>query len=69
MKKNYENKTCLDLAVDRGLSELADILEYQFKKEQMWRNRNCLLKLCLSRNGTPFKPLSLGIFREIIKYA
>jgi hypothetical protein len=46
-----------------------DILEYHFKREVMWRNKNCLLKICLAKEKTPFKVLSLGVFREIIKYA
>ncbi|CDW81344.1 ankyrin repeat [Stylonychia lemnae] len=67
--KDNEQQTCLDIAIARGFAELADILEYHFKVEVMWKNRNCLLKLYLSKEKTPFKNLSLGIFREIIKYA
>lgn len=36
----------------------------------MWRNRNCLMKLCLNSKQTElFKGLSADVFREIIKYA
>lgn len=69
MKKNYENKTCLDLAADRGFDELELELDYHFQRELMWRNRNCLLKLYLNKEKTCFKNLSLGVFREIMKYA
>lgn len=48
---------------------MADILDYHYKREEMWKNRNCLLKLCLAKEKTPFKNLSLHVFREIIKYA
>jgi len=59
----------LDVAIARGHAELVDILDYHFKVEMMWKNRNCLLKLFLNKEKTPFKNLSLGVFREIIKYA
>ena len=57
------------MAVDMGHAELADILDFHFKRETMWRNRNCLLKIYLSKDRTMFNNLSLGVFREIIKYA
>eukprot|EP00347_Sterkiella_histriomuscorum_P017492 403349151 len=69
MKKNYESQTCLDIAIARGFPELTDILDYHYRKEVMWKNRNCLLKIYLAKEKTSFKNLSLGVFREIIKYA
>lgn len=69
LRKNYEQQTPLEVAVSRGFEELTDILDYYHKKETMWKNRNCLLKFYLSKEKTPFKNLSLGVFREIIKYA
>mmetsp|Transcript_8013 Transcript_8013/g.5984 ORF Transcript_8013/g.5984 Transcript_8013/m.5984 type:complete len:157 (+) Transcript_8013:979-1449(+) len=69
MRKNCETKTCLDLAEDRELQEMYDMLEVYFNREQMWRNRNCLLKIYLNKERTMFKNLSYGVFKEIIKYA
>jgi hypothetical protein len=59
----------LEVAIEHGHVELATKLDYYFKREEMWRNRNCLLKLYLTKEKTQFKNLSLGMFREIIKYA
>ena len=69
MVKNHESKTCLDMAMDRQHEDISEILDIHFTRETMWRNRNCLLKLYLTKNKSKFKPFSLGIFREIIKYA
>ena len=72
MKKNYEAKTCLDMAVDRQHVKLVDELDDMMRREVMWRNRNCLLKIGINREKTPvsaFKNISLDLFREIIKYA
>lgn len=59
----------MDEAVDRGKEDVAEVLDFWFKREQMWRNRNCLLKLYLTKDKNKFKNISLGVFREIIKYA
>jgi hypothetical protein len=59
----------LDIAREKGYKDAEDILEWHFKREELWRNRNCLIKLYMNKEKTVFKNLSLGIFREIIKYA
>lgn len=72
MQNNYETKSCKDLAEDMGHGPLVDTLDYHIQREKMWRNRNCLLKIALSKDKTPvqtFKQVSLDLFREIIKYA
>lgn len=69
LRRNYESLTPLEVAVSRGFVELADILDFYHQKETMWKNRNCLLKLFLNKEKTPMKNISLGVFREIIKYA
>lgn len=69
-KKNYESKTCLNMAEDMGHAKLTDVLDYHMKREIMWRNRNCLLKIALNRDKTSaFKNIHMDLFREIIKYA
>ena len=67
--KNNENKTCLEIAREQGYDEIKEILEVDFKKELLFRNRNCLVKLYLTKDKSLFKPIPLGVFREIIKYA
>lgn len=54
-----------------GHADLVDILDYHTKREQMWRNRNCLLKIALNREkgNEVFRDIHMDIFREIIKYA
>lgn len=55
-----------------GHADLVDILDYHTRREIMWRNRNCLLKIALNRDKTQaenFKNIHMDIFREIIKYA
>jgi ankyrin repeat protein len=71
MLLNYENKNCKDLAEDQRHGELVDLLDYHLKRETMWRNRNCLLKIADSRDRArgEFKGLPQHLFREIIKYA
>lgn len=72
MLTNYENKNCKEVAEDMGHGQLVDILDYHIQREKMWRNRNCLLKIGLSRERTSeetFKKISLDVFRDIIKYA
>ena len=64
-----ESKTCLDEARDRGKLDVAEELEFWFNRETLWKNRNCLLKLYLTKEKNKFKNISLGVFREIIKYA
>eukprot|EP00350_Pseudokeronopsis_sp_OXSARD2_P002745 CAMPEP_0170547766 /NCGR_PEP_ID=MMETSP0211-20121228/6099_1 /TAXON_ID=311385 /ORGANISM="Pseudokeronopsis sp., Strain OXSARD2" /LENGTH=105 /DNA_ID=CAMNT_0010852933 /DNA_START=962 /DNA_END=1276 /DNA_ORIENTATION=+ len=36
MRKNCEGKTCLDIAEDRELQEVYDLLEIYFNRETMW---------------------------------
>ncbi|TNV79148.1 hypothetical protein FGO68_gene16551 [Halteria grandinella] len=73
MKQNYEQKTCLKMAEDMQHVQLVDVLDFHMKKEIMWRNRNCLLKIALSREvpapNNLFKGFSLDMMREIMKYA
>ena len=57
------------MAINRGWADIEEYLEIEFKRETNWRNRNALLKLYLTKEKTKFKALSLGVFREIIKYA
>lgn len=55
-----------------GYGDLVDYLDYHTRREIMWRNRNCLLKIALNREKTPvdtFKNIHMDLFREIIKYA
>lgn len=71
MLLNYENKNCRDLAEDQQHAELVDFLDYHVRRETMWRNRNCLIKIAHSRDQAQgeFKTLPVNLFREIIKYA
>lgn len=53
-----------------GHGALVDVLDYHMRREVMWRNRNCMLKLGLNKDRTRiFKNVHMDIFREIIKYA
>lgn len=73
MKQNYEQKSCLKVAEDMQNAPLVDILDFHTKREQMWRNRNCLLKIALNREHpaqlNPFKGMPFDLMREIMKYA
>jgi len=72
LRKFSDGKTCLNAAEDMGHGELVDILDYHTKREIMWRNRNCLLKIALNRDKTTvetFKNFDMDIFIKIIKYA
>jgi hypothetical protein len=35
-----------------GHAALVDNLDYHTRRDQMWRNRNCLLKIALNRERT-----------------
>ena len=66
---NDEQYTCLETAEMIGNAELCSYLEPIIIEAQLWRDKNCLIKIMLNKKRTKYKMLSVGIFREIIKYA
>jgi hypothetical protein len=55
-----------------GHAMLTDYIDFHYKRDTLWRNRNCLLKIALNRDKTSqetFKNIHFDLFREIIKYA
>jgi hypothetical protein len=53
-----------------GLQEVADLLEPHQIKAELWRNKNCLVKIYLNKARTVrYARVPNGVFREIIKYA
>ena len=70
LAKNFEEFTCFDHAQEMGHGEVAEYLEPHIIKAQMWRNKNCLVKIYLNKSKTKkFSRVPNGVFREIIKYA
>ena len=68
--KGLDNETAKDAAIDMGKNELGKYLAFHEKRMEHWKNRNCLLKMYINKNNTTiFKGYTLGIFKEIIKYA
>jgi len=55
-----------------GYAGLVDVLDFHMKKEVMWRNRNCILKIALNKEKSTnihLKYLPMTLYREILKYA
>lgn len=53
-----------------GHDEVGNYLSYHWKRQNNWKNRQALLKMYLCKSKTTvFKSYTLGIFKEIIKYA
>ncbi len=50
MLQNYENKLCRDVAEDFHHPDAVDFLDYHIRRETMWRNRNCLLKIGVAKD-------------------
>lgn len=70
MAKNFEDYTCFDHAEKMAHQEVANYLEPIVIKAEIWRNKNCIMKMFLNRlNVRKFKKVPKGVFREIIKYA
>lgn len=68
--KGLYDQTPREAAENHGKEEVAQYLQGHEEKMINWENRNCLLKLCLNRKKTVlFKGFTVGIFKEIIKYA
>ena len=48
---------------------MCDLLDPIVINAKMWQQKNCLVKIMLNKKRTKFSTISVGIFREIIKYA
>ena len=49
--------------------ELCTYLEPIIIEAELWREKNYLIKILLNKHRTKFRMMSMGVFREIIKYA
>lgn len=67
MNEFQEGKTCLEEA--KEMEDILETLSAAFLRDKLWKARNCLVKLYEQKEKTKYKNLSLGVFREIIKYA
>jgi len=68
--RGLEKDTPKEAAVELQREEIAEFLDYHERRMTMWKNRNCLLKICINRKNTEiFKGISIPVFKEIIKYA
>ncbi len=68
--KGLDAETAREAANDMGNYDVGKYMGFHERRMRNWRNRNCLLKLFLSKTKTTvFKGYTLGIFKEIIKYA
>ena len=52
-----------------GDQELCTYLEPIIIEKELWREKNCLIKIMLHKQRTKFSMFSIGVFREVIKYA
>ena len=66
---NDEQNTCLNTAQLMGDQELCTYLEPIIIERELWREKNCLIKIMLNKQRTKFSMFSVGVFREVIKYA
>lgn len=70
LTRNFEDYTCFEHAENMGNLEVAEYLEPVIMKADMWRNKNCLVKIFLNKKRIPtYNRVPKGVFREIIKYA
>ena len=69
LQENKEGNNCLDHAEKMERASLCEYLEPVMINQQMWQQKNCLIKILLNKQRTKFNRLSIGVFREIIKYA
>jgi ankyrin repeat protein len=68
--KNFEDYTCFEHAQMMGNAEVSEYLEPVIMKAEIWRNKNCLVKIFLNKKRVKnFSQVPNGVFREIIKYA
>lgn len=67
--QNDEQNTCLNHAQLMANQELCTYLEPIIIEAELWREKNCLIKILLNKHRTKFRMMSMGVFREIIKYA
>ena len=49
--------------------DMSNYLDPIIINAEIWRRKNCLVKIMQHKNDTKFRPISIGMFREIIKYA
>ena len=70
LAKNFEDYTCFDHAEQMAHSEIAEFLEPIVIKAEIWKAKNCAVKIFLNKKRiTRFRKVPMGVFREIIKYA
>lgn len=70
LAKNFEDYTCFDHAEQMAHSEIAEFLEPIVIKAEIWKAKNCAVKIFLNKSRIAnFRKIPIGVFREIIKYA
>ena len=71
LMKNFEDFTVFDSAEQMGHQQVAEYLELHVLTAQIWKRRNCMVKLWLhrKRTNTRWARIPNGVFREIVKYA
>ena len=70
LARNFEDFTCLDHAEQMARSEIAEFLEPIVLKAEIWKAKNCVVKIFLNKKRIArFRQVPAGVFREIIKYA
>jgi len=69
LQENKEGYTCLHQSQRMEFLEMCEFLDPIVINAKMWQQKNCLVKILLNKHRTKFSKISVGIFREIIKYA
>lgn len=67
--ENKEGYNCLHHSQRMELIDMCEYLDPIVIHAEIWQQKNCLVKLLVSKEGTKFQHISEGVFREIIKYA
>ena len=67
--ENKEGFNCLQHAQKMEQLLMCEYLDPIVINAEIWRQKNCLVKIMVCKEGTKFKNVAEGVFREILKYA